>query len=138
MPRSRSRRMRGFTLVETMVAGSILALLTCALLEGIIVATRISRDNSEHLAAEALAFDLAWMKFNEEYRALAPGTTAYNVPSLVPVLSSWPQATARTYVTTTNNISGKFIVSEVRWGTGNSKSVSHTLFRSPLSRVPGS
>lgn len=131
------RILHGFTLVETMMAGAILALLTCALLEGIIVATRLSRENSERLAAEAFAFDLAWMKFNEDYASLSIGTTPYSVAPHVPVLAAWPDASAMTSVFTTNGIAGKFIVSEVRWGPRNSRSVTHRVFRSALSRVPG-
>lgn len=125
----------GFTLVEVMVAGSVLALLVCALLEGVIVASRIARENSEALAADAFAFDLAWMKFNEDYMSLRLGTTTYNVSENVPVLSRWPNATAQTYVYTTNNVSGKFISARVTWGPDNSRSVQHTVLRGPLTRV---
>lgn len=133
----RLRHRAAFTLVEVLVAGGILALLTCAMLEGIIVAMRISKENAEHLAAEAFAFDLAWMKFNEEYSALRLGRTSYDVGALVPALATWPDATAQTYVYTTNGITGKFIVSEVRWGSNNSRSVAHRIFRDNLSRVAG-
>ena len=136
MRRASSMRGRGgFTLVEAMVAASVLALMSLAFLEGVIVAARIARENSERMAAEAFAFDLAWMKFNEEYKSLALGTTSYSVADNVPVLASWPAATAQTYVYTTNGISGKFIVSRVRWGRGNELSASHCVYRADLSRV---
>lgn len=126
----------GFTLVEVMVAGSVLALLSLAFFEGVIVASKIARENSERMAAEAFAFDLAWMRFNEAYKSLALGTRSYNVAQNVPVLANWPNATAQTYVYTTNGIAGKFIVSRVRWGRDNALSASHCVYRSELSRVP--
>ena len=125
----------GFTLVEVMVAGSVLAFLSVALFEGVIVAWRISRENAERMAAEAFAFDLAWMKFNVEYKSLASGTTSYRVSENVPVLARWPDATAQTYVYTTNGLAGKFIVSRVRWGVRNELSASHCVYRGELSRV---
>lgn len=135
MKRSSLRAKAGFTLVEAMVAASVLALLTLAFLEGVIVASKIARENSERMAAEAFAFDLAWMKFNEEYKSLALGTTSYSVADNVPVLSNWPSATAQTYVYVTNGVSGKFIVSRVRWGRDNELSASHCVYRADLSRV---
>ena len=62
------RRSRGgFTLVEVMLAGSIAVLMTLALMEGIIVAAKISRENSQLLAAEAFAWDTAWKWLNKAY-----------------------------------------------------------------------
>ncbi|MBQ2630250.1 MAG: prepilin-type N-terminal cleavage/methylation domain-containing protein [Kiritimatiellae bacterium] len=72
------RRSRGgFTLVEVMLAGAIAVLMTLALMEGIIVAAKISRENSQLLAAEAFAWDTAWKWLNKAYDdlpALASGT----------------------------------------------------------------
>ena len=49
-PRTR-RSKRGVTLVEVMLAASILALMVLALFEGIIVSARIARENAEYLQA---------------------------------------------------------------------------------------
>ena len=72
------RRSRGgFTLVEVMLAGAIAVLMTLALMEGIIVAAKISRENSQLLAAEAFAWDTAWKWLNKAYDdlpALTSGT----------------------------------------------------------------
>lgn len=143
-PPSRAAK-RGFTLVEVMVAGAILALLTCALLEGIIVAVKVSRDNSRHLAAEALAFDLAWLHFNRDYdgdlrKAVATGTstTTYDdAAGLAPTLAN-ADATARVLISSVNGISGVLIHSEVAWGSAaNRQTVSHDVFRGSMSRATG-
>lgn len=65
----------GFTLVEVSLAGAIAVLMTLALMEGIIVAAKISRENSQLLAAEAFAWDTAWKWLNKAYDDL-PALTA--------------------------------------------------------------
>ena len=68
---SRTRKAeRGVTLVEVMLAASILALTVLAVFEGIAVSARIARENAEYLQADAYAFDLAWKRYNESYSAL--------------------------------------------------------------------
>lgn len=57
----------GFTLVEAMVASSILGISCLVLFEGIGVATRIAHENAGLLQAEAVAWDAAWKRFNESY-----------------------------------------------------------------------
>ena len=69
LPRMR-RSKRGVTLVEVMLAASILALTVLAVFEGIAVSARIARENAEYLQADAYAFDLAWKRSNESYGAL--------------------------------------------------------------------
>lgn len=64
----------GFTLVEVMLAGAIAVLATLALMEGLIVAAKISHENSELLAADAFAWDTAWKWLNKSYDEL-PDTT---------------------------------------------------------------
>ena len=56
---------RGFTLVECMIAGAILALSALILVQGVGVANRVAHENAEVLAAEAIAWDAAWIRFNE-------------------------------------------------------------------------
>ena len=143
--RTRPRK-AGFTLVEVMVAGSILALLSCASLEGIIVAVRVSRENAQHLAAEALAFDLAWLHFNRDYDDLrksslnaAQKTVTYaDAAGLAPALVS-AAPTARVQLSpVSGEFSGVLIHSEVVWGVGDGRrSVSHDVFRGSMARVPG-
>ena len=48
------------TLIEVILAGSIAVLMTLALLEGIIVSTKISHENAQLLAAEGYAWETAW------------------------------------------------------------------------------
>ena len=57
----------GFTLMEVLLAGAIAVLMTLALMEGLIVAAKISRENSQLLAAEAFAWDTAWKWLNKSY-----------------------------------------------------------------------
>lgn len=64
------RAKRGVTLVEVMLAASILALMVLSLFEGIAVSARIARENAEYLQADAYAFDLAWKRYNENYSSL--------------------------------------------------------------------
>ena len=56
---------RGFTLVECMVAGAVLSLSALILVQGVGVASRVAHENAEVLAAESIAWDAAWIRFNE-------------------------------------------------------------------------
>ena len=58
---------RGVTLIEVMLAGAILTLLSLALFNGISVATSIAHENAELLSAEAVVWDAVWKRFNEDY-----------------------------------------------------------------------
>ena len=66
---------RGVTLAECMVASAVLGLLVLVLLSGVTVATRIADDNAQLLAAEAVAWDAAWKRFNEDYKDLVLNET---------------------------------------------------------------
>ena len=70
-----NRARGGFTLVEVMLAGALAVLATLALMEGLVVAAKISHENSELLAADAFAWDTAWKWFNKSYEEL-PSQTA--------------------------------------------------------------
>ncbi len=70
------RSSRGFTFIETMVAGAILAFVMLALFEGVTVAARLSRENAEILQAEGIVWDAVWMAFNEDYERLSAECTA--------------------------------------------------------------
>ena len=65
---------RGVTLAECMIASAVLGLLVLVLLSGVTVATRIADDNAQLLAAEAVAWDAAWKRFNEDYKDAAGNT----------------------------------------------------------------
>ena len=63
---------RGVTLVEVMLAGAIISLLSLAMFNGISIAVRIAHENAETLSAEAVVWDAVWKRFNEEYSQLMP------------------------------------------------------------------
>ena len=63
---------RGVTLVEVMLAGAIISLLSLAMFNGISIAVRIAHENAEMLSAEAVVWDAVWKRFNEEYSQLMP------------------------------------------------------------------
>ena len=87
---------RGMTLVEVMVAGAILTLLTVALFQGIILASRIARENAELLQAEGVAWDAVWMAFNEDYdrlRGQCPSVRTVTLSEdMAPELAGYAQA----------------------------------------------
>lgn len=56
----------GMTLVEAALAGALAVMMTLAFMEGLAVAARISRENSELLAAEGYAWDTAWKWLNKK------------------------------------------------------------------------
>ena len=60
------RGRQGITLVEVMLAGAIVSILMGAFLAGIVTSAKVSRENSEILAAEAYAWDTAWKWFNKK------------------------------------------------------------------------
>ena len=63
---------RGATLIEVMLAGAILLLLSIAMFNGISISVRIAHENAEFLSAEAVVWDAVWKRFNEEYSSLLP------------------------------------------------------------------
>ncbi len=70
-PPSRQRQSRaGVTLVEVMLAGAMTAVAVLAMLEGVIVAAKITHENAEALRADGSAFDVVWGRFNKPYGEL--------------------------------------------------------------------
>ena len=61
---------KGFTLLECMLAGSLLCLLAVAFLKGIAVTSRVAHENAQVLAADGIVWDAIWKKFNEDYDSL--------------------------------------------------------------------
>lgn len=139
------RSKRGVTLVEVMLAASILALTVLAVFEGIAVSARIARENAEYLQADAYAFDLAWKRYNESYGALrnlvsvaSPERTfdenivSNAAPMLYRRTSPAQSHTTITRVTDPNNASielGVLISVDVEWGADGARrhlSTTHT------------
>lgn len=81
---------RGVTLAECMIASAILGLLALVLLSGVTISSRVAFDNAQLLAAEAVAWDAAWKRFNEGYdRLVLNETTGWEnlASNAAPVLS---------------------------------------------------
>lgn len=70
MTSSRPVFRRGVTLVEVMLAGGILALLSVALLNGIGQSAQLTHDDSEYLFAHCYAFDVALKRSREKFSSL--------------------------------------------------------------------
>lgn len=129
-PRTR-RSKSGVTLVEVMLAASILALMALSLFEGVAVAARIARENAEYLQADAYAFDLAWKRYNESYMALRNLTatpdeniTEEAAPMLYRTGSPAVSHTTITRVVDPNDASvelGLIISVDVEWGLPNAR-----------------
>ena len=62
-------------MIEVTLAGAIAVLITLSLMEAIIVAAKISHENSELLAADAYAWDTAWKWLNKKWEDL-PAVTS--------------------------------------------------------------
>ena len=147
----------GFTLIETMLAGSIILIVTLAMFEGIMLATRISRENAELLQAEGVAWDAVWTVFNEDYERLLDecnsktgGVSVRSVTlsdEVAPILASYDTAptlsVTLTKVAVTVDSTTKNFVSvegDVIWGPSFNRrrlsSVQRTfVWRGPMSRV---
>lgn len=130
----RARLRRGVTLVETMIASTILAILVIALFEGVAFSARIAQENAEFLAADAYAFDLAWKRFHENYAELKNLRAQLNGAALVETVSSnavpliWrrgAEARSSTRVAWARDRNGKedqsglVITVDVEWGPAN-------------------
>ena len=145
---------RGFSLVETMLAGALLTLVTLALFEAVITGARIVHENSEALAADALAWDSLWKRFNEDfdssYRAgTLPFTREETVTSNRMSVLWYPGSPAKlvTVVSNSADRTGRVIDVNVEWGPSSSrkslmprtgaKSFNHPVrvYRSLLGRV---
>ena len=110
---------KGFTLVECAVAGALLAALALVFLQGIGVATRIAEENARLLAADGVAWDAVWKKFNEGYGNMSYGTrTETLVESAAPALyAEGCEAKLTVQVSAVPGFSHlKCISADVEWG----------------------
>jgi type II secretory pathway pseudopilin PulG len=148
------RSAAGFTLVETMVAGCVLAIATIALFEGTVLAMRLSRENAELLQAEGLAWDAVWSAFNEDYDLLLGecrnGASTRSVTlsdDMAPLLARYDTSPVLSVTLTRTDVDvdgmGKSFVAvegDVTWGAGAHRrslsSVQRTfVWRGPMSRA---
>ena len=134
---------KGFTLLECTLAGALLSLLAVVFLEGVSVATRISTANAQLLAADGVAWDAVWKKFNEDYGSLSCGTFDETlVESAAPSL--YVAGSEAKLSVTVSALPGyphlKCISADVEWGPGGRRrklSEYHDVwvYRSNLERV---
>ena len=104
---------KGMTLVEVMLAGSIAAVSTLALMGSFAVIAKVGRENTQLLAAEAYAWDTAWTWLNKPYDKLKVSTSASSYGSWYPsdagaettisdadchALNLWPGSPPKCYV----------------------------------------
>ena len=134
---------KGFTLVECMVASAIICILSLALFEGVGRATEWAYANGEVLAAEAIAWDAVWKRFNENYDKLAYSTTE-SLPASASGELYYPQSPA-TLTVWAASVPGfprlKAISADVEWGPANRRRKRSDyretfVYRSDLERVP--
>lgn len=116
---------KGFTLIECSLAGSIFCLMILVLFEGVIVGTRIAHENADMLAAEAVAWDAVWKKFNEDFDNIAIGkVTVTLTEEQAPQLLNYDTAPKLSVTVGYTDIEGfsssatvmKKITADVEWG----------------------
>lgn len=61
---------KGFTLVECMVAGAILALVTTSFMKALSVINRVENENAQYMEADAIVWDVIAESFNREYKEI--------------------------------------------------------------------
>jgi len=66
-----SRRKRGFTLVEVLVATSVLAVMSTGFLTTVWCLVGFARDQADHMAADAYCHDLMWAVYSQNYADIA-------------------------------------------------------------------
>lgn len=158
MTRTFQRAKSGVTLVETLLAGAILALTSLTLFEGIGMCTRIAHENAQFLVADAYAHDLAWKRFNEDYIQLKTLLGKQDTVNFNETISSnaaptlWSSSSPAKSCTTlsrpkaengTIDPNGLLISVDVEWGPSNSRrtlsSSAHSIsiYKSGIGREDG-
>ena len=124
---------KGFTIIEVMLAGSIILVIALALFEGVMAGARTCHENSELLAADAYAWDVAWKRFNEDFSqsyksASLPLVIAENLSSNAMPVLYYEGSPATCYVTVSNaadrtDWTGRVIDVNVCWGPANDRRI---------------
>jgi prepilin-type N-terminal cleavage/methylation domain-containing protein len=95
-------RRRGFTLVEVLFATFIVVFVAMALFTSFIMGLRIADTHRRSMAADEMAFDSAWLRFNQPYYAFENITSMTNQPfveAVPPETALGPNAAAFTTIT---------------------------------------
>lgn len=136
MPKSRSRMRAGFSLVECMLASVCVGIVILVLLEAVITSSRIAHENSQRLAADAVCWDAAWKKFNEDFTRMAAQSENLT-ENAAPELYNSASPASISLAVTTLSADLKRITSVVSWGPrARRKAVTNIVLRSSLRRVP--
>ncbi len=118
----------GLTLIETMIAGAILAFVLTAAFHGIVTATRVCHENARLLAAEAFAWETAWRWLNKSSDNATSQTFTLTDEDCPQISSSALGEAARCVVNVTekkganafarhgDQIPAKLIEVDVEWG----------------------
>jgi len=134
---------KGFTLVECMLAGTLLCVAALALLQGLGVLSRVAKENAEMLEADAVVWDALAAEFNRPYDKINSATKTRLLTELeAPLL--WSNSvgnvrlTVRTAVMPMSNASGsplKSIAAWVEWGGPESRmTLTNFVYRSDVGR----
>ena len=93
----------GVTLLAVMLAGAMTVIAVLAMLEGVIVAIKITHENAEALRADGNAFDVVWGRFNKPYGELNNDNVTTNDYGATNINSSILEIT----YTYTNQVNGE-------------------------------
>lgn len=74
---------RGFTLVECLVAGMILALVATAVLKGFAVVGRVANENAQYLEADAIVWDALAEAFTNKVCELDAAVSVQGFPGKI-------------------------------------------------------
>jgi len=134
---------RGFTLVECMLAGTLLCVAALALLQGLGVLSRVAKENAEMLEADALVWDALAAEFNRPYENLKPLTrTRTLAESAAPKLCAGSAESVRLTVRISSlpqvDDAGNALKSVTAWvewgGPSDRKALTNFVYRSAVGR----
>lgn len=121
----------GVTLVEVMLAGAVLLVVMLSLFEGVLVCARLTKENSELLAARHYAFDVAWNRMNEraenllkyKYTNAAPLVETISSNAAPVLYRAGSPARSYTIITNVPGKQGVMIAVNVEWGPAGKRKI---------------
>ena len=116
---------RGFTLVECMIAGAILALVVTTFMKALAVINRVEFENAQYLEADAIVWDAIAETFNMEFKDIPKDERV--------MMTSVRGFPAELHV----SFDGSVISSWIKWNEGR-QVLSNEVMRSTYARGEGS